>query len=142
MDLKSLLSKAKDLREKDYNCAQTVFCTFSEILDLDESTLFKISEGFGGGMGSHQECCGAITGGIMVLSTLKSSGTYENITKKETYLLSDKLRNKFIDKYDLTTCAPLKEIPSEDGNSICDDYIYFAVEMVCEILEEENLFNK
>ncbi len=139
MEVNTLLSKTKDLREKEYNCAQSVFCTFSDILGLDESTMFKISEGFGSGMGDKQECCGAVTGGIMVLSTLKSSGTFENITKAETYELSNKLRNKFIDKYDLTTCGPLKEIPTEDDHNVCEDYIYSAVEMVCEIIEEEGL---
>ena len=117
MNVESLLYKTKSLREKEYNCAQSVFCTFSEIIGLDETVLYKISEGFGSGMGDKQECCGAITGGIMVLSYLRSSGTSANITKSETYEIANKLRNKFIDKYDLTTCAPLKEIPTEDNEA-------------------------
>ena len=56
-------------------------CAFSDLIGIDETFLFKISEGFGRGMGSAKECCGAITGGMIILSLLQSSGTINNITK-------------------------------------------------------------
>ncbi|MGD1823620.1 MAG: C-GCAxxG-C-C family protein [Pleomorphochaeta sp.] len=141
MGVNELKSKAKALHEKDYNCAQSVLCAFSDILDSDEKTLFKISEGFGSGMGEKQECCGAVTGGIMVLSLLNSNGDSSNLSKSETYELAAKLRNKFIDKYDITTCEVLKNIFVEDDYNICNDYIIETVEFVNQIIEEENLLN-
>ncbi|MCY1150808.1 MAG: C-GCAxxG-C-C family protein [Sphaerochaetaceae bacterium] len=139
MDIKELKSKANDLHSKNYNCAQSVAGAFSHLVDIDEANLFKVCEGFGGGMGDHKECCGAVTGGIVILSLLNSSGTNETLTKAETYNLSADLRNQFIEKYDLTTCEVLKSISTEDDSNICDNYITDSVEMVCKIIEREGL---
>ena len=38
-------------REKGYNCAQAVACTYCDLLGVDEKTVFKAIEGFGAGMG-------------------------------------------------------------------------------------------
>lgn len=139
MNVEELKSIAKGFHSKNYNCAQAVACTFSDIIGVDEKILFKVCEGFGGGMGDHKECCGAVTGGIVVLSLLNSSGTVENLTKAETYNLSTALRNKFIDKYDLTTCSVLREKGTDDDHNICDDYITDSVEMVYNIIKDEKL---
>ena len=142
MDVNELKNKAYAFHLKNYNCAQSVLCAFSDILKLDEKTLFKISEGFGGGMGDKKECCGAITCGMMVLSHLNSSGSCNNITKNETYNLSSQLRNGFIDKYDISLCETLKNVEVADDYNICNDYIIYCVELVCNIIEKEGLINK
>lgn len=139
MKIDELKDKAHCLHQKNYNCAQSVLCTFGDILKVDEKILFKISEGFGGGMGDKKECCGAVTGAIMVLSLLSSSGSYENITKAETYVLSTKLRDDFIKKYDITLCETLKNVEVADDYNICNDYISYCVELVCKIIESEKL---
>lgn len=142
MNVNKLKNKANALRLKNYNCAQAVACAFKDFVGVDEKTLFKLSEGFGGGMGDHKECCGAVTGGIMILSLLNSSGNSDNITKAETYEITTKLRNKFLDKYNLTLCENLKNQETEDGHNICDDYVSQTVEMVYTIIEKEDLLNK
>lgn len=109
------------------------------LLDYHKQPLFKISEGFGSRMGEKQECCGALTGGIMVLSLLNSNGNSSNLSKSETYELATKLRNKFLDKYDIITCEVLKNIPLEGDYNICNDYIIETVELVNQIIEENNL---
>ncbi len=139
MNVNELKNKANALRLKNYNCAQAVACVFKDLVGVDEKTLFKISEGFGGGMGDHKECCGAVTGGMMILSLLKSSGTSDNITKTQTYEITTDLRNQFLDKYNLTLCESLKNHDTEDGHNICDDYVSESVEMVCRIIEKEGL---
>ena len=139
MDVIELKNKAHSFHLKNYNCAQSVACAFSDIVGIDEKTIFKFSEGFGAGMGDKKECCGAITGGMMVLSLLNSSGTCENITKAETYTLSTLLRDKFIEKYNITLCNTLKNVEVSDDYNICNDYITEAVEMVCDIIKEKGL---
>ncbi len=59
---------AKSLFESGMNCAQSVFCAFSEELGFDRETALKISAGFGGGFGRLREVCGAISGMTMTLS--------------------------------------------------------------------------
>ena len=45
------VEKALELHGKGYNCAQAVACSFCEKFGVDQETMFKISEGFGFGMG-------------------------------------------------------------------------------------------
>lgn len=57
---------AKELFEKGYNCAQSVFAAFCDETGLDLNTSLKIASSFGGGMGRLREVCGAVAGMFMV----------------------------------------------------------------------------
>ena len=48
--------------DKGYNCAQSVACTYADLVGLDEATMFKVTEGLGKGMGGTLATCGARTG--------------------------------------------------------------------------------
>ena len=39
--------------DKGYNCAQSVACTYADLVGLDEATMFKVTEGLGKGMGGN-----------------------------------------------------------------------------------------
>ena len=67
------LESATQNYKSHYNCAQSILCAYSNLLGIDEKTAFKLSEGFGGGMGM-KETCGAVTAMFAVLSYLKSDG--------------------------------------------------------------------
>ena len=56
---------------KGYNCAQAVVCAFKDKYDLPESVLFRVSEGFGLGMGA-ESVCGAVTA-MSILTGLENS---------------------------------------------------------------------
>jgi C_GCAxxG_C_C family probable redox protein len=47
------------------NCAQSVVCAFAARLGVDENTALRAAAGFGGGIGSRQLTCGAVTGAVM-----------------------------------------------------------------------------
>lgn len=69
-----------------YNCAQAVFCAFCDKFGLDEETAFKITEGFGLGMGGLKDECGAVTGMFMTMGLQNSDGAFlESTTKLDTY---------------------------------------------------------
>ena len=55
-----------------YNCAQAVACTFSDVIGMDEKDVFRMSEGFGFGMGAN-ETCGAVCRTPSGRKTLPSS---------------------------------------------------------------------
>ena len=59
------------LHQKGYTCAQTVLCVYADLLGMDERDLFRISEGFGGGMGGMMLTCGAVTSMAMAASPEK-----------------------------------------------------------------------
>lgn len=96
------LERARELRERGYNCAQAVACTFVDHVSMDEVTLFKIMEGFGGGMGGHQATCGALSGAVAIIGLLSSGGSPQAGTKARTYALTAEAVERFA-----TTCKSL-----------------------------------
>lgn len=58
------------IKEEDLNCSETVLHSANRVYGLGLSTeALKLAAGFGGGMGI-EKTCGALTGGVMALSSL------------------------------------------------------------------------
>lgn len=102
------LQRARMYRANGYNCAQAVACAFLPILALDEITLFKITEGFGGGMGGADGTCGAVSGAIAAASLCSSSGCIEKSTKIATYAISKEIFDSFVAKNKSSICKDLR----------------------------------
>jgi C_GCAxxG_C_C family probable redox protein len=102
------VQKAKENHEKGYNCAQSVACAFTEVLSIDESTLFSVMEGFGGGMGGNEATCGALSGAVAVASLLTSSGDITTLTKAKTYELTKQMVELFDQRTGSLVCKELK----------------------------------
>ena len=58
---------AKALFMEGYNCAQAVFCAFTDVTGLDIDTSARLASSFGGGMGRLREVCGTVSAAAMVL---------------------------------------------------------------------------
>lgn len=103
------VEKALELHGKGYNCAQAVACSFCEEFGVDQETMFKISEGFGFGMGM-MDMCGAVTGMMMVIGMDNSIGNLENgkSTKADTYKKTKEFAEKFRQKNGTYYCRDLK----------------------------------
>ncbi|MCK9547602.1 MAG: C-GCAxxG-C-C family protein [Sphaerochaeta sp.] len=126
----SYKERARRLREQGYNCAQAVACAFSPCLAIDEETLFKIMEGFGGGMGGHQATCGALSGAIAIIGLLNSNGVPDARIKAETYALASRAVESFE-----ATCKSLvcKEILGDETGVVlysCEACVAHGVELV------------
>ena len=92
-----------------YNCAQAVACTFADIMGMDEQDVFRLSEGFGFGMGAS-ETCGAVSGMLMVASSVSSDGNLDApATKQKTYRLMRELQEAFREKNSSTICRQSSE---------------------------------
>ena len=59
------VKKALANHDKNYNCCQSVACAYCDLLGVDETTMFKVSEAFGLGMGGMEGTCGAIAGAVL-----------------------------------------------------------------------------
>ena len=128
---------ANGLRAKGYNCAQAVVCAFVDQLSLDELALYKLAEGFGGGMGRPEGLCGAISGGVMVVSSLHSGGNPAESTKLATYALVKELYNRFVEKNGSSVCTTLRGLDSGIELRSCLGCIEDAVIITNEILRRE-----
>ena len=75
-----------------YNCAQSVFYSFCDILRFDKDLALKMVCGFGAGMSRKEEVCGAVTGGIVVIGTKYGRGEKDDRSATEfTYKKQESL---------------------------------------------------
>ena len=64
---------AYEYHKAGYNCAQSVAGAFEDLTGLTKEQLMALAGGFGGGVGgSHEELCGAVSGGVL-LSAFKNA---------------------------------------------------------------------
>lgn len=141
--------QAYTYHKQGYNCAQSVVGAFSDLTGLTMEQCMAVSGGFGGGVGgSHEELCGAITGGVMTLSLLYPHLNGENReTIRELYKITKEFRKRFQEIFGLTQCGALlkahpgvsEKTPAAVELGItghCDIMIVTAVEVVEQMLTE------
>ena len=88
--------KAQQLFREGYNCAQSVFCAYSDELGIDFDTALKLSSSFGGGMGRLREVCGALSAMFMIAGLKQGYTTPNNDEiKGEHYARIQKLASEF-----------------------------------------------
>ncbi len=126
------LDRAKEIRaivEPHHNCTQSVLMSFTQSLNLDDETAYKIAVAFGAGMKSGITC-GVITGGLMVL------GLFDVDDQPTTQKLVADFKAKHNQMLD---CADLLKANAAAGGTRkphCDALVYEMVEYVENILKE------
>lgn len=126
--------------KKGFNCAQAIACTYADKVDLPKEELFRVTEGFGHGMGSMAGTCGAIAGAC-VLAGLRNSTCHmeKPDSKAATAKLSREILNGFQEKWGTVTCRDLKGVGTGNPICSCHDCIRTAAGLAEKILfpEEE-----
>lgn len=137
--MKSRIHITAEKHLKGYNCAQAILCTYCDLFGMDEETAFRISEGFGLGMGAMQSTCGALTGVLMLAGLKNSNGLVApGSTKTSTYNIAKNLAEEFREMNTTTICKELKGI--EDGivKRPCSGCIEDAAKLVEKYLVNDN----
>lgn len=129
-----------------YNCAQSVFYSFCDLLKFDKDLALKMVCGFGAGMGRSEEVCGAVTGGIVVIGIKYGRGEKEGRAVTElTYKKTKELMERFAEKHGTFICRKLIndcELTTVEGqqqfkkNDILHKVCVPCVQSVVEILED------
>lgn len=136
MDLKEKKLIASELHGKGYNCAQAVICAFAEELKEDEELLFKITEGFGGGMGAGEGTCGALSSAILMAGLKSSSANLDHPdSKKGTYSISRNITDDFKDKVGSIICKEIKGRETGKPLCTCEECILNAVEIIIDNMD-------
>ena len=141
---------ALELHHQGYNCAQSVAGAFADLLGLPEESVMAVAGGFGGGVGgSHEELCGAVSGGVMVLSLLHPhTDGADRAGKVRTYGITKEFRRRYEEVFGLTRCGDLlrarpgvtEKNPASARLGVtahCDNMVVTATEIVEKMLEEE-----
>lgn len=129
------VAKALSNHKKKYNCSQAVACAFCDQVGVDEETMFKLTEGFGLGMGCMDGTCGAVSGAIVLAGMCNSTGNLETPNSKaDTYKLSKQIVQAFIEKNQSIVCKDLKGVETNQILRSCDGCIEDAARIAEEIL--------
>ena len=119
-----------------YNCCQAVACVFADEVGMDESLLYKLGEGFGGGMGTANGVCGAISGAAMLAGLVMSDGNTEMAgqTKARTTRAAGIMQKKFVEQAKALRCRDIKTGNGGKAFTSCPDCIRIAVRLAEEEL--------
>ena len=120
-----------------HNCAQAVACAYADKVGIDEETIFRIIEGFGGGIAGSGHVCGALSGLCSVASmSLCPKMDINNPTKKTTYPAINKMVKEFEERQGSCDCRVL--LKTKD-NTLIDGKKAGCIKCVtdcCDILDE------
>ena len=100
--------RAEELFRKGYNCSQSVFAAFADVLGMSVEEAAKIASPFGAGFGKLREVCGAVSGMTLAAGYLKGyddPADYES--KKDLYRLIQKMCAEFREKEGTMICREL-----------------------------------
>ncbi|MBQ8685263.1 MAG: C_GCAxxG_C_C family protein [Clostridia bacterium] len=148
----SRAEKAKEYFNQGYACSQAVALAFSDLVELDEETLSKMTLPFGGGLGRLRLTCGAVSGMAMIAGLLLASAENTPENKKKTYERTRALCAKFEEANgslicnELLTGANLKVTVGGEAEARtaeyykkrpCSELVYCAAEILESYLREQ-----
>lgn len=133
--MKTRIEETIARHDKGYNCAQAVACTYSDLVGLDEETMFKIMEGFGAGCGNMEGTCGALSGACALAGLKRSTGNLkEPDSKGATYQLSKAMMKEFQSQNGSVICRELKGRDTGKVLRACPDCIKDAARLAEKVL--------
>lgn len=90
-----------------YNCAQSVFMAYADVLGLSREQAAMVSVGFGGGMGRLRLHCGAFSAAVMLAGMLEGAEGAEKGHRPQTYARVQEIHRQFIARNGTISCAEL-----------------------------------
>ena len=133
-DLTTRISKARQMFSGPYNCAQAVASSYADIIGLEEEEIQRLVSGFGFGMGGERSVCGALSGGIFVLSSTIKDPTNRDELYDRVYYLISQFKKHNDGKLD---CLALvgKEPGQEEFDTVCPILVETVVRLVAKSLQ-------
>lgn len=126
---------AVEKRNRGYNCAQAVLCTYCESLGVDEKTAFKMSEGLGTGLGCTLGTCGALNAACMIAGMVHSTANLESPNSKgKTYPVTMQITKEFLGQAGAVRCRDIKGIESGQVLCECENCVRIACRLVDQYL--------
>ena len=124
--------------DKGFNCAQSVACTYCDLVGMSEEDAFRAMEGFGLGMGCMEGTCGALSGAVMLAGLKGSCADLETPKSKgATYKVAARIVRDFKEKAGATACKDIKGVETGKMLYSCPDCIKTAAAIAEEILFKE-----
>jgi C_GCAxxG_C_C family probable redox protein len=117
--------KAVDLFMKRFHCSQVVLAVGQEKLNMVNEEVVKALGLFGGGMAGTGRTCGALTGGLALISSVYSRGSLEGKEDPRMWSIGWKFIKKFEElskEHDGTDCSDIAKMNWQDRDQVKDFY--------------------
>lgn len=125
-----------------YNCCEAIIQAFRTVggVDIDDNA-FRLASGFGGGIGHARNICGALTGSIMVISTLAGRNNPQEKPLSEIYPITKEYHDLFVKEFGSSQCGDLMpyEFNTKDHLKNCLKLVNRMGKFLAEFLEEKEL---
>ena len=135
--IKTTGNKAAEYFENGFHCAEAVTAAVLEAMGENASEASAHATAFGGGFGgTHEEACGALSGGLIAIGHLygrREPGDVWDLPRE----LGKELRQRFINSFETTHCATLCEHFGEESQmDECRKLVRVVVKVLLEVLAE------
>lgn len=103
--------RAEELFRQGYNCSQSVYAAFADVIGLEAGDAARQVSAFGAGFGKLREVCGAVSGMTMLAGILKGySDPGDREGKIELYKLEQEMCAKFEEEMGSIICRELLDL--------------------------------
>ena len=142
-------TKAVELFEGGYNCAQAVAVAFADLIGMEEKKTAAMASSFGGGMGRMREVCGAVSGMLLVAGILYGYDTPgDDTVKKAHYQRVQQMAGQFRQEAGSIICREILDNPPADPSPTprseefyqmrpCSRMVYYAAEILEKMIQEQ-----
>jgi len=132
-----IMDKAREYLNKDWHCSEGILLAVgSYYLGEVDPRMLRLSTVFAGGVGgTSEELCGALAGGLMVISALY--GRSDAKTNDDRCMdLAAEYRTRFLERFGYIRCADLKEQwIGKKGQKTCAELVAQAAGLLVDVLE-------
>lgn len=107
-DLEERIARAIDNFESGFNCAQSVFLAYADVLDIELEMAKKMTVSFGGGVGRMREVCGTVSAMAMLAGfRYPVLDIADQEARTRNYAMVQKMAGLFKAKYPSIICREL-----------------------------------
>jgi C_GCAxxG_C_C family probable redox protein len=117
--------RAIELFKKRFHCSQAVLAAGQEKMNRVNAAVIKSMGSYGGGIASSGRVCGALLGGVALISSLYSRGTLEEKEDPRMWFLSRKLAKRveeLTQPYGSMNCKDIAQVDWYDHKAVKEFY--------------------
>lgn len=124
------------LLSEKFHCSQIMMRIGADALGLEEPDLVKAMTGLAGGLGGCGKNCGALTGGVCMISLFAGRGTAEEEAAPELEVMISEFLAWFEETYGSADCWDIIRGDKANIPSTCPGLVRDACQKALEILRD------
>lgn len=116
--MESRVGEAVRLFESGYNCAQSVFAAYADLLGMDKETALKLASPMGAGIGRMREVCGTVSAMSLLLGLKEGNAdALDEEAKKRVYEKTRAMADRFKEENGSIICRELLGITGREQSA-------------------------